>query len=177
MEGVNELSETPPGVRRHPREFGRQVVLQQTKGPTNAEKLITAAGYFRNNQHRMNYLELREEDWPIGSGVVESGAKQIKARLCGPGMRWSRKGPKTYCPSATPFSARDLIRCGPPLQTRPHLEMRPDQKRELTRWCGSVTLMLNQTSRMFVLTSVSNFDSGATDDTCRTACRHSALPN
>jgi hypothetical protein len=64
----------------------------------NAEKLSTAAGYFRNNQHRMNYIEMREENWPIGSGVVESGAKQFKARFSGPGMRWSRSGAENLLP-------------------------------------------------------------------------------
>ena len=38
----------------------------------------------------MNYLEMREEDWVIGSGMAEGGAKQYQARLYGPGMRWSR---------------------------------------------------------------------------------------
>lgn len=66
--------------------------------PANAEQLITAAGYFRNNQHRMNYIELREEGWPIGSGVVESGAKQFKARFSGPGMHWSRQGAENLLP-------------------------------------------------------------------------------
>jgi hypothetical protein len=75
--------------------------------PANAEQLITAAGYFRNNQQRMNYSELREEGWPIGSGVVESGAKQFKARFCGPGMRWSRKGAENLLPiRAAVLSAR-----------------------------------------------------------------------
>ena len=40
----------------------------------------------------MDYLEQRKALWPIGSGVVESTAKQLKQRLCGSGMRWSRKG-------------------------------------------------------------------------------------
>jgi hypothetical protein len=40
----------------------------------------------------MRYQELREEGYPIGSGTVESGIKQFKARLTGPGMRWSRPG-------------------------------------------------------------------------------------
>lgn len=64
----------------------------------NAEELITAAGYFRSNHHRMNYIEMREEGWPIGSGVVESGAKQFKARFSGPGMRWSRQGAQNLLP-------------------------------------------------------------------------------
>ena len=63
-----------------------------------AEALQQEATYFRNNQHRMNYLEMREGEWPIGSGMVESGAKQFKARFCGPGMRWSRQGAENLLP-------------------------------------------------------------------------------
>ena len=37
----------------------------------------------------MQYLEFREERFPIGSGVVKSGVKQFKHRLTGPGMRWN----------------------------------------------------------------------------------------
>ena len=33
-----------------------------------------------------------EDGYPIGSGTVESGVKQFKARLTGAGMRWSRPG-------------------------------------------------------------------------------------
>lgn len=66
--------------------------------PAQADELRQEATYFRNNQHRMNYLEMREEEWPIGSGMVESAAKQFKARFCGPGMRWSRKGAESLLP-------------------------------------------------------------------------------
>lgn len=45
--------------------------------------------YFENHQRRMQYLEFREEGFPIGSGTVESGVKQFKQRLTGPGMRWN----------------------------------------------------------------------------------------
>jgi hypothetical protein len=40
----------------------------------------------------MQYHQFRDEGFPIGSGTVESGIKQFKWRLSGPGMRWSRKG-------------------------------------------------------------------------------------
>lgn len=77
-------------------------------GATNAAVLVTAAGYFRTNHPRMNYIELREQEWPIGSGVVESGAKQFKARFTGPGMRWSRKGAENLLPIRTVvLSGRD----------------------------------------------------------------------
>jgi len=46
------------------------------------------AQYFDRHQRRMQYLEFREEGWPIGSGTVESGVKQFKQRLTGAGMRW-----------------------------------------------------------------------------------------
>lgn len=54
------------------------------------EGLLREAGYFENQKRRMNYLEMRSEGWLIGSGTVESGAKQYKERFTGPGMRWRR---------------------------------------------------------------------------------------
>lgn len=72
-----------------------QAAVQQLE---RAVELRREAGYFRDNQHRMNYLEMREEEWPIGSGMVESGGKQYKARFCGPGMRWSRAGAERLLP-------------------------------------------------------------------------------
>ncbi len=57
-----------------------------------AATLRKEAGYFQTNARRMKYLETREEGFPIGSGIVESGIKQFRARFTGPGMRWSREG-------------------------------------------------------------------------------------
>jgi hypothetical protein len=68
------------------------------KTPAQAADLAREATFFRHNHLRMNYLELREEAWPIGSGMVESAAKQFKARFCGPGMRWSRPGAQHLLP-------------------------------------------------------------------------------
>jgi hypothetical protein len=45
--------------------------------------------YFERYQRQMQYLEFREEGFPIGSGTVESGVKQFKQRLTGTGMRWN----------------------------------------------------------------------------------------
>jgi hypothetical protein len=50
------------------------------------------AHYFQVHQRRMQYAEFQEQGYPIGSGTVESGVKQFKLRLTGPGMRWSRSG-------------------------------------------------------------------------------------
>lgn len=51
--------------------------------------LADCATYFQRHQRRMQYLEFREEGWPLGSGTVESGVKQFKQRLAGSGMRWT----------------------------------------------------------------------------------------
>jgi hypothetical protein len=79
-----------------------QIALELSEAATNhpqvADDLLTQAGYFSKNQRRMQYLEMREEDWVIGSGMVESGCKQFKARFCGPGMRWNREGIERLIP-------------------------------------------------------------------------------
>lgn len=54
--------------------------------------LSEAATYFETHRYRMQYPVFRAEGFPIGSGSTESGVKQYKHRLSGPGMRWSRPG-------------------------------------------------------------------------------------
>jgi hypothetical protein len=58
--------------------------------PLERAGLTTQANYFRQHTRRMQYQEFHEQDYPIGSGTVESGIKRFKHRLAGPGMRWSR---------------------------------------------------------------------------------------
>ena len=62
------------------------------------DALLTEAHFFRTNHQRMHYLEYREAGLPIGSGMIESAAKQFKARFTGPGMRWSRPGIERLLP-------------------------------------------------------------------------------
>lgn len=78
-----------------------QELWQERDGGERAEALNREAGYFQRNQHRMSYMEMREEEWPIGSGPVESAAKQIQQRLGGPGMMWSRPGAEHMLPIRT----------------------------------------------------------------------------
>jgi len=66
--------------------------------PSAAEALRREAGYFRDNYRRMQYMELREDGYPIGSGMVETGCKQFRARFTGSGMRWSRAGVERLLP-------------------------------------------------------------------------------
>lgn len=58
--------------------------------PLERAGLTAQADYFRTHTRRMQYQEFHEQDYPIGSGTVESGIKRFKHRLAGPGMRWSR---------------------------------------------------------------------------------------
>lgn len=74
-----------------------QAAAQQSDAET-ATELESAATYFRNQRDHMHYQELREAGWPIGSGMIESGAKRFKHRFTGPGMRWSRPGAANLLP-------------------------------------------------------------------------------
>ncbi len=76
----------------HALQIAQELEAAGERRPRQAEELQREAGYFRKNHRRMNYMEMREEGWAIGSGMVESGVKQFKARFSGPGMRWSRAG-------------------------------------------------------------------------------------
>jgi len=70
----------------------RQLTQRATRCPLQATALLAQATYFDHQKRRMQYLELREGGYLLGSGMIESGAKQFKARFTGPGMRWSREG-------------------------------------------------------------------------------------
>jgi len=64
----------------------------------SAKVLRQEAGYFENHQRRMQYLETREEGFPIGSGMIESGIKQFRSRVAGPGMHWKRENAERILP-------------------------------------------------------------------------------
>lgn len=82
----------------HAARIAGELELAANDLPQVAEGLRREAAYFREHQHRMHYLEMREEEFVIGSGMVEGAAKQYQARLCGPGMRWSRAGAEHLVP-------------------------------------------------------------------------------
>jgi hypothetical protein len=94
------MAKAPPAARRwlrdhetllqgHAERLAQQLGQLAKKYPEKAVALRREAGYFQDNYRRMQYLEMREEGFPIGSGMVESACKQFRARLAGPGMRWS----------------------------------------------------------------------------------------
>lgn len=73
-----------------------------------AKTLRSIAQYLETHKRRTQYLELREEGYLLGSGIVESEAKQYKARFTGPGMRWSRTGIENLLPIRTAIMSQQF---------------------------------------------------------------------
>lgn len=48
--------------------------------------------YFAGQAHRMNYKEIADRGWPIGSGPVESSCRQDQCRFKRPGQSWTQAG-------------------------------------------------------------------------------------
>ena len=90
------------------------------RNPTKSEELLKEANYFRNNHKRMQYLETREDGFPIGSGMVESAAKQYKTRFAGAGMRWSRAGLTRLLPVRTAILSQRFDRMWTLAYNSPH---------------------------------------------------------
>jgi len=82
----------------HALRIGQELLESAVEHPEVAEGLEREGRYFQSNYRRMNYMEMSGKGWLIGSGVVESGIKQFKARFSGPGMRWSRPGAERLLP-------------------------------------------------------------------------------
>ena len=87
-----------PLLQGHAERLARTLRQLAQKHPRCAEVLRREAGYFQDNYRRMQYLETREDGFPIGSGMVESACKQFRARLAGSGMHWSRAGLERLLP-------------------------------------------------------------------------------
>jgi hypothetical protein len=79
-----------PLFEGHADQIAAQLLKAAHKNIAGAEALRREAGYFQDNHRRMQYQELREAGFPIGSGMVESGCKRFRKRFTGAGMRWSR---------------------------------------------------------------------------------------
>lgn len=49
-------------------------------------------GYFAKHAEHMKYPQYRRRGWPIGSGTVESGMKQLNKRMKGTDQFWNTEG-------------------------------------------------------------------------------------
>jgi hypothetical protein len=82
----------------HAARIAQDLRKQAAARPELLEQLQREAGYLEEHKRRMRYQEFRADGYVIGSGTVESGCKQFKARFCGPGMQWSRAGLRRLIP-------------------------------------------------------------------------------
>jgi len=57
----------------------------------------TEKNYFAGQSSRMNYKQIAERGWPIGSGAVESACRQSQCRFKRPGQFWTQAGLKNLC--------------------------------------------------------------------------------
>lgn len=60
------------------------------RGALRAAVNALLLGYVHPREDRMDYPRYRRQNWQIGSGMIESTARQLVGlRLKGPGMHWS----------------------------------------------------------------------------------------
>lgn len=74
-----------------------QEVLEEIaalKGPggKRGKTLRKEKNYFVGQSHRMNYQEIADRGWPIGSGAVESSCLASQCRFKRPGQFWTQSG-------------------------------------------------------------------------------------
>jgi hypothetical protein len=64
------------------------------KGPRGkrGKTLREQKKYFAGQAHRMNYQEIADRGWPIGSGAVESSCLGSQCRFKRPGQFWTKSG-------------------------------------------------------------------------------------
>jgi hypothetical protein len=75
------------------RPIRRALAALQAPSAAAADTLRKARGYFRTHAARMQYPAFHARRFPIGSGAVESTAKNlIQVRQVQAGMRWSEQG-------------------------------------------------------------------------------------
>lgn len=65
--------------------------LPRRRGP-RGETLRQEKNYFASQSGRMNYQEIADRGWPIGSGAVESACRQSQCRFKRPGQFWTPAG-------------------------------------------------------------------------------------
>jgi hypothetical protein len=62
-------------------------------GPDHPRRVLHQnVGYFTKHAAHMNYPAYRRRGWPIGSGTVESGMKQVNKRMKGTDQFWNTDG-------------------------------------------------------------------------------------
>ena len=84
---------------RHGQEQKVLKELAALKVPRGAagETVQKQQNYFAGQAGRMNYQEIAQRGWPIGSGAVESACRQSQCRFKRPGQFWTQRGLSHLC--------------------------------------------------------------------------------
>jgi hypothetical protein len=97
--GMDEAKAKPWVEKRlHRLRHGRdQSVLKEIRTlkasrSQTGEMVKKEKNYFAGHAQRMNYKEIAERGWPIGSGPVESSCRQDQCRFKRPGQSWTPSG-------------------------------------------------------------------------------------
>ena len=79
---------------RHGRERRVLKEISTLKAPRGqaGEMVQKEKNYFAGHAQRMNYKEIADRGWPIGSGPVESSCRQDQCRFKRPGQSWTPNG-------------------------------------------------------------------------------------
>jgi len=64
---------------------------------TAGKVVRTEKNYFAGQAGRMNYEEIANRGWPIGSGAVEAACRQGQCRFKRPGQFWTEFGLRSLC--------------------------------------------------------------------------------
>jgi hypothetical protein len=93
-EGTAQAQEWGRRYSEELRQDGGRAVWQRLRRvrypePARQEALEALLGYLDRQADRLDYPTYEREHYPISSGAMESGCKQMGQRLKGPGMRWS----------------------------------------------------------------------------------------
>jgi hypothetical protein len=70
----------------------RRIARLRGRRGAAGEILRREKNYFASHAHRMNYQEMAQRSWPIGSGAVESACAQKQRRFKRPGQFWTERG-------------------------------------------------------------------------------------
>ena len=68
---------------------------------TSNKRLDGEIGYFTTHQARMDYKQAKADGEPVGSGVVESTARQYQTRFKCTGQYWTLEGDEALLALAT----------------------------------------------------------------------------
>jgi len=97
-----ELSQWVEPLRHRMRHGKERQVLRQIaqikkrRGETG-KVIRREQNYFQTHSARMNYQEIANRGWPIGSGAVESACRQKQCRFKRCGQFWTREGLRNLC--------------------------------------------------------------------------------